>query len=270
MSRSSRRRRVPRTLPGADSRPRPWRGSHRASRRGSYPAAGCGSLLNAGESHRRWRRPRLRIWSGVFSDDVVRTDHQHHHPGRDVLELAVAQPPQDVFGPVPTVANITTRRPMKKRSHTSGAVPRPATPSPLGIAAPEVDDGIAEHDDLRLTLFISATRQRGAPASHRRASRGLQSRARGWTRGGPGGARCPFDLDPGRSMAGGERAGLSVYPAGPPPVPATRRHRASDRAVEGVTGHGPGRRVPDLTERRRVPEASAHQQSRREVQRQAI
>ena len=187
------------------------------------------------------------ISSGVFSD-VVRADHQDHDLWRDVFELAVAQPPQDVLRAVPAVAEINDAA---RREEPIPDVRRsPATADVLaaGFATPEVHDGIAQHDDLGLTRLHQRDRGRVArrpvidapvPSLRHGHERRRDARARR--------ARCPFERCPDRRMVRRERTRFDRVPSGH--VDRCEPHAGVPgriRAVERVAHDGLRRRVRDL------------------------
>src|SRR5689334_22799519 len=92
---------------------------------------------------------------GRVDGDVVRADHQHDDLRRHAFEFAMTQAPEDVFGAVPTVAQIHDSAAAEAAEESIPHLRRGASPANLiaaRIAAPEMHDGIAEHDDIRLTL----------------------------------------------------------------------------------------------------------------------
>ena len=81
--------------------------------------------------------------------DIIGADHQDDKPRVHIVELAVREPPENVLGAVPAVAEIDDA--------TSGKESIPllnsSAPTAYRFAAPEMRDRIAEHHDFRLTAL---------------------------------------------------------------------------------------------------------------------
>ena len=120
---------------------------------------------------------------GRVERDVVGADHQHHHLRRHALELAVLQAPEHVLRAIPPVAEIDDAAAGEE------AVPLLDAGAAASdrLAAPEVRDRIAEHDDVRLArphqrrrLAVARRPVVDAPVAVLRHRHERRRRARAW------------------------------------------------------------------------------------------